>query len=90
MTGPTVRAIPRFVRGNAQDLVKLYMNSNIRERKRVFVKTSCIAKQVGLSIRTIQAWIEADEIEAVRIGRNYYVYRPSLDHYLLTRNEDIH
>src|SRR2546430_10998024 len=50
-----------------------------------FLDTATAAERVGVSQRTIQAWIDAGFIHAVPIGRKFRVYLESLLNHVRTR-----
>jgi excisionase family DNA binding protein len=52
------------------------------KRGRTFVTTAQAAEILGVTQRTIQWWIQIGSIRAVRVGRNYRVYFPSVEAYL--------
>jgi excisionase family DNA binding protein len=59
-----------------------YFALSSSERSRLYAPTASTAQQFGISRRTLQAWIEAGFVQALRIGRNYRVYVPSVEVYL--------
>lgn len=65
-----------------EKLLLFYRNLPVRERATYFSGTTDIAKKYGVQPRTVQRWIDKGLILAVRIGKKYIVYLPSLDEYL--------
>ena len=68
-----------------QELLSLYLSLPSASRKREFLSTAQAAEITGLSIRTIQLWIESGDIRALVIGRKYKVVLESLRAYLESR-----
>ncbi len=88
-TSPEKTAGCRDFSGNKhQDMLGRYMGLSRLERRKFFASTIMAADIVGLSQRTIQLWVEIGAISAVRIGRNYRVYLPSLEEHLALNNSD--
>lgn len=64
------------------DLLTLYLSLSPAKRKELFVGTASAADRIGVSQRTIQAWIDAGRVRAVPIGRKFQVELGSLLGYL--------
>jgi len=65
-----------------EELLECYLGLDDQRRSRRFADTARVADFVGLSQRTIQLWIEAGLIRAVRIGRKYQVDLESVKDHL--------
>jgi hypothetical protein len=65
-----------------RELLENYIALSPSERRKRFAPTSLTARQFGIPQRTLQAWIEAGLVGALRIGTNYRVYVPSVEVYL--------
>ncbi|MGH8245977.1 MAG: helix-turn-helix domain-containing protein [Gammaproteobacteria bacterium] len=66
---------------NEEELLQFFLSLPGKQRNELFVNTAGAAGTTGLSQRTIQSWIEAGSIQAVRVGKKYQIYRQSLlDH----------
>ena len=71
----------------AADLLNLYLSLPKKQREQRFMDTAHAAAITGLSIRTIQLWIERGVVQAVPVGKKYQVELSSLRDYL-TRQVD--
>lgn len=60
------------------ELLSLYLSSSPEAREEIFVNTASAAKITGVSIRTIQFWIECGAVRALLIGSKYRVLLESL------------
>jgi excisionase family DNA binding protein len=60
------------------ELLNLYLSLPPGARERAFLSTAQAAEITGVSIRTIQLWIESGVIRALVIGRKYRVVLESL------------
>ncbi len=65
-----------------EELLELYLSLPKREREARFISTAQTAELAGLSVRTIQLWIESGALRAVAVGRKYRVDIASLREYL--------
>jgi len=65
-----------------EDLLELYLSLSKEQREKRFADTMRAAEITGLSIRTIQFWIENGLVRAVTIGRKYKVDLVSLKEFL--------
>jgi excisionase family DNA binding protein len=54
-----------------EDLLDLYLSLPGHQREQRFVCTRRAAEITGLSVRTIQFWIETGAIRAIVVGKNY-------------------
>jgi|SRR5206468_863231 len=70
---------------NEADLLAHYLSLRPSEREELFPSTATAAVRIGVSQRTIQAWIDAGLIHAVPIGKKFRVHLESLLNYLHTR-----
>ncbi len=68
-----------------EDLLTLWLSLSDKERQDKFADTATAARKIGLSQRTVQAWIDTDRIRAVPVGKKYQVYLVSLKRYLFDR-----
>jgi len=59
-------------------LLELYLSLPPTAREKVFVDTCQAARLTGVSMRTIQLWIESGAVRAIAIGRRYRVVLDSL------------
>lgn len=60
------------------DLLTLYLSLPPESREKAFINTAEAAKLTGVSIRTIQLWIESGAVRALVIGSKYKIVIPSL------------
>jgi excisionase family DNA binding protein len=60
------------------ELLNLYLSSSPAVRKNMFITTSQAAEFTGVSMRTIQFWIERGAVRAVMVGRKYRILIQSL------------
>lgn len=63
-------------------LLELYLSLPPTAREKVFVDTAQAARVTGVSMRTIQLWIESGAVRAIAIGRKYQVVLDSLKAHL--------
>jgi excisionase family DNA binding protein len=66
----------------AEELLELYLSLPEKQREERFTDTARAAEISGLSVRTIQFWIESGAVQAVSVGRKYRVDLNSLREYL--------
>ena len=59
-----------------------YLSLPKKQREQRFMDTAHAAEITGLSIRTIQLWIERGVVHAVPVGKKYQVELGSLRDYL--------
>lgn len=59
------------------ELLNLYLSSP-EFREKLFVNTAQAAKIIGVSMRTIQFWIECGTVRAIVVGSKYRIVRESL------------
>ena len=67
------------------DLLAYYLSLVPSKRDELFLDTATAAERIGVSQRTIQAWIDAGFIRAVPVGRKFRVHVESLLNYVRTR-----
>lgn len=60
------------------ELLNLYLSLPPGSREKAFINTAQAAEITGLSMRTIQLWIESGAVRAIAIGRKYKVVLDSL------------
>jgi excisionase family DNA binding protein len=60
------------------ELLSLYLSLPPASREKAFINTAQAAEITGLSMRTIQLWIESGAVRAIAIGRKYKVVLDSL------------
>ena len=60
------------------ELLSLYLSLPPASREKAFINTAQAAEITGLSMRTIQLWIESGAVRAIVIGRKYKVVLESL------------
>ena len=66
----------------AEELLELYLSLPRKQREERFIDTARAAEVAGLSLRTIQFWIETGSVQAVMVGRKYRVDLNSMREYL--------
>ena len=59
------------------ELLNLYLSSPA-SREKIFVNTAQAAKITGVSMRTIQLWIECGTVRAIMVGSKYRIVFESL------------
>ena len=57
------------------ELLSLYLSSS---REKISVSTAQAAKITGVSMRTIQLWIECGTVRAITVGKRYRIVLESL------------
>jgi excisionase family DNA binding protein len=65
-----------------EDLLDLYLSLPAKLRIERFADTAHAAQVVGLSVRTIQLWIETGSVRAITVGKKYQVDLESLREHL--------
>lgn len=65
-----------------EELLELYLTLPKGKREERFADTARAAEMAGLSVRTIQLWVESGAVRAVTVGRKYRVDLQSLRDYL--------
>ena len=60
------------------ELLSLYLSSPPDLREKTFITTAQAAEITGVSMRTIQLWIESGAVRAIVIGRKYRILVQSL------------
>ncbi len=69
------------------ELLEQYLSSPRKLREERFISTALAAEIAGLSVRTIQFWIEIGFVQAIAVGRKYRVEVNSLRQHLREQNE---
>jgi excisionase family DNA binding protein len=64
------------------ELLSLYLSLPPASREKAFINTSTAAEITGVSMRTIQLWIENGAVRAIVIGRKYRIALESLREHL--------
>lgn len=64
------------------ELLNLYLSVPPAFREKAFISTAQATEITGMSIRTIQLWIESGAIRAIAIGRKYRIVLESLKAHL--------
>lgn len=60
------------------ELLSLYLSSPRDHREKTFITTAQAAEITGVSMRTVQLWIESGAVRAIVIGRKYRILVQSL------------
>jgi excisionase family DNA binding protein len=60
------------------ELLSLYLSLPPPSREKTFVNTAHAAEITGVSMRTIQLWVESGAVRAIVIGRKYRIVFESL------------
>lgn len=60
------------------ELLSLYISLPSESREKIFINTAQAAEITGVSMRTIQLWIESGAVRAIVIGRKYRIVLESL------------
>jgi excisionase family DNA binding protein len=60
------------------ELLSLYLSLPPASREKAFINTAHAAEITGVSMRTIQLWIEGGAVRAITIGRKYRIVLESL------------
>ena len=80
----------RTVNSTDEDLLSLYLSLPPVSRDKTFVSTAQAAKITGVSMRTIQLWIESGTVRAIIVGGKYRIVleslRAHLDHQMKKRS----
>jgi excisionase family DNA binding protein len=67
------------------ELLSLYLSLPPELREGTFINTAQAAAITGVSMRTIQLWIESGAVRAIAIGRKYKIILESLKTHLETQ-----
>ena len=70
------------------ELLSIYLSLPPARRERIFIGTAYAAEITGVSMRTIQLWIESGAVRAIVIGRKYRIVLESLKSHLESRMKD--
>jgi excisionase family DNA binding protein len=76
---------PRIADLTDAELLSLYLSLPPEPRERIFINTAQAATITGVSMRTIQLWIECGAVRAIAIGRKYKIVFRSLEMHLETQ-----
>jgi excisionase family DNA binding protein len=68
-----------------EDLLEQYLSLTEDQREQKFPTTERAAELTGMSRRTIQYWVEIEDIEAIFVGKNCRIRLDSLMTYLKSR-----
>jgi excisionase family DNA binding protein len=68
-----------------EELLSLYLSLSPAPRKEAFISTAHAAEITGVSVRTIQLWIESGAVRAIVIGRKYRIVLESLRAHLKSK-----
>ena len=79
---PDTASLPRIAHLTDGELLNLYLSLPPDPREKVFITTAHAAELTGVSMRTIQLWIECGAVRAIAVGRKYRVVLESLRDYL--------
>jgi excisionase family DNA binding protein len=60
------------------ELLSVYLSLPAADRQGTFISTAQAAEITGVSMRTIQLWIECGSVRAIFIGRKYRIVLESL------------
>ena len=71
-----------LVNETAEKLAQKYLGLTERERQSMFADTSVVAVKYEIPQRTLQHWISDGLVAAVKVGKKYKVYVPSLAAYV--------
>jgi hypothetical protein len=71
-----------------RELLSLFLSATPDERRFLFAPTAKAASDFRLSQRTLQLWIEQGCVLAIRNGRNYQVYLPDVERYIVNCNNE--
>jgi len=71
-----------------EDLLELYLSLPTVLRNERFANTARTAEITGLSVRTIQFWIETGAIRGIAVGRKRWIDLDSLRNYLKVRMQE--
>lgn len=61
------------------DLRSLFIRLSPEERGDWFLPTDEAARCCEVCQRTVQTWIQSGRVQALRVGKKYFVWRPSLE-----------
>jgi excisionase family DNA binding protein len=73
---------PRMAGLTDEELLSLYLSLPPEPRKKTFINTAQAAAITGVSMRTIQLWIESGAVRAIAIGGKYKIVFDSLKAHL--------
>lgn len=64
------------------ELLNLYLSLSPAAREKIFIDTAQAARITGVSVRTIQLWIESGAVRAILVGSKYRIVLDSLKAHL--------
>lgn len=64
------------------ELLSLYLSLGPADREKTFISTAQAARITGVSVRTIQLWIEYGTVRAILVGSKYRILLESLKAHL--------
>lgn len=79
---PEFASSSRIANSTDADLLRLYMSLPPASREATFISTAQAAATTGVSMRTIQLWIECGTVRAIMVGRKYRILLNSLVRHL--------
>lgn len=68
-----------------EELLELYLSLPPKRRGESFIETAHAAEITGVSVRSIQLWIESGAVRAIAVGGKYRIVLDSLKAYLRER-----
>lgn len=80
MSHPSLAAMPSNL--TDEELLELYLSLPPKPRAERFIDTAHAAEMTGVSVRSIQLWIESGAVRAIAVGGKYRVVLDSLKEYL--------
>jgi excisionase family DNA binding protein len=80
-------SLPGIAHSTNGELLNLYLSLPRESREKMFITTAHAAEITGVSMRTIQLWIECGAVRAIAVGRKYRIVLESLRDYLEGQNE---
>ena len=83
MSHPSSVALPSNL--TDEELLELYLSLPPKRRGESFTDTAHAAEITGVSIRSIQSWIESGAVRAIAVGGRYRVVLDSLKAHLKTQ-----
>lgn len=85
---PQIRAKERLHPNDETALLEIYLSLNADERRHLFISSKTVADNFGISHRTLQRWIEEGYILAIRAGRKYQIYLPTVEDYIAACSDE--
>ena len=75
-------SLARIASFTDEELLNLYLSLPLATREDIFINTARAARITGVSMRTIQLWIECGAVRAIVIGGKYRIVLESLREHL--------